>query len=284
VRSDHTGWTGYHVNVRHRPDPRFPPASEVLVALDGSEAAERSLEVADALAAAADLPLHLVTVRATRAQRGAGRSYLDRVARRAPRVSDLSVEIDSDAAHPLGELAGEGSLVVLATHARRAAGEILLGSVADRVLRATERPVLLVGPHAGVGDPEFSSMLLPDDGGVGATQVRPWAQMWSEHLLAVPWVVQVLPPRTGLPSDDTFESAHVESMAGQLGPGAAWDVLHGHDPAERIVAFAADLPAGMIAMSVPARHRVGPDVGGGVALRVVRHAPCPVLALGRRER
>lgn len=280
---DHTGWTGYHLSFRERPDPGAAPVREVLVALDGSQAAERSLEPADALAAAAGLPLHLVTVRSTRADHLAARSYLDRVARRAPRASDLTVEIAADVARPLGELAEEGSLVVLATHARHSVGEVVFGSVADQVLRRTQRPVLLVGPNAGVGDPRFSTIVLPDDGGTGATQVRPHAEMWCDHLEAVPWVVQVLPVHDG-ESADTFEAAHVEAIAERLGPKAAWEVLHGADPAEELVAFAAGLPAGMIALSVPPRHRVGPDVTGGVALRVVRHASCPVLALRRVDR
>jgi len=256
---------------------------EVLVALDGSQPAERSLEPADALAAVAGVPLHLLTVRASRADHLAARRYLDRVARRVPRASDLTVEIAADVAEPLGELADEGSLVVLATHARHSVGEAVFGSVADRVLRRTRRPVLLVGPNAAVGDPGFSNILLPDDGGIGARQVRPHAQMWSEHLDAVPWVVQVLPPEPG-GSTDTLEAAHVQAIAERFGPNAQWEVLHGSDPAEQLVAFATGLPAGMIALSVPPRHRVGPDVAGGVALQVVRHAPCPVLALGRVDR
>jgi nucleotide-binding universal stress UspA family protein len=197
-------------------------------------------------------------------------------------VSDLTVEFASEVALALAELATHGSLVVLATHARHAIGEALFGSVADRVLRTTERPVLLVGPEAGVPDPRFSTMVLPDDAGVGAAQVRPHAERWCEHLDAVPWVVQVVPPDAGVAAA-AFEASHVSRVAAEIGPAAEWEVLHGDDPAARIVSFAAGLPAGMIAMAVPARHRLGPDMAGGAALRVVRHAPCPVLAVGRAD-
>ena len=137
------------------------------------------------MAAASGLPLRLLTVRPTPADIPSAESYLARVARRAPRVSDLTVEIDSDVATSLAAAAADGALVVLATHARRAVGEVLFGSVADRVLRAADRPVLLVGPNAGVPDPTFATIVLPEDGGPGGRRLRPHAQAWSEHLSAV---------------------------------------------------------------------------------------------------
>jgi nucleotide-binding universal stress UspA family protein len=76
----------------------------------------------------------------------------------------------------------------------------------------------------------------------------------------------------------------VQRVAKELGPTAAWEVLHGEDPAEEIVRFAHDRRAGLIAMTTTPRHRIGPDIAGGVALHVIRHAPCPVLAMGRVDR
>ena len=139
--------------------------AELVVALDGSASAERSLEVADASAAAADLPLRLLAVRPSAADVSSTESYLARVARRAPRVSDLTVDIATDAAVALAAAVEDGALVVLATHARRALGEVVFGSVADRVLQAASRPVLLVGPQAAVPDPMFDTMVVPDRGG-----------------------------------------------------------------------------------------------------------------------
>jgi nucleotide-binding universal stress UspA family protein len=279
--TDHAGWTGYHISDQRRPSAATAPAREVLVALDGSWYAERSLEVADALAAAAGLPLRLVALRATSTELSSTENYLSRVARRAPRVSGVTAEITPDVSASLAEAAEAGALVVMATHARHAVGEALFGSVADQVLQGTTRSILLVGPEAGVPDPTFATMLLPDDGGPGARGLRPVAQAWSEHLTSVPWVVQVLPATGPDPTLDVLEAAHVRGVATAMTPHAEWEVLHGADPAEEIVAFAADRRAALIAMSVPPRHRVALDAAGGVAVGVVRHAPCPVLAFGR---
>lgn len=51
-----------------------------------------------------------------------------------------------DIAGVLGRIAGEceADLVVMGTHGRRGIGRLLLGSVAEAVLRRTEVPVLLV--------------------------------------------------------------------------------------------------------------------------------------------
>jgi nucleotide-binding universal stress UspA family protein len=278
--TDHAGWTGYHVHPT-RPDRSTAPASRIVVALDGSAHAERSLETADALAAAAALPLHLVGVRGDAADLASAHGYLNRVARRAPRVGEVSVELGVDAAGHLAGLAEDGALVVLATHARGALGDVLFGSVADSLLRQATRPVLLVGPSAGVPDPSFATVVVPDDAGVGAWHVREHAAAWARHLDAVAWAVQVLPIASVGPVTDVLEAANVERVAKELGPGAAWEVLHGTDPAGEIVRFAQQRHAGMVAMTVAPRHRVGPDIAGGVALQVIRHAPCPVLAMGR---
>ncbi len=284
MNTDHAGWTGYHVNPSVPADTGTAPASRIVVALDGTAYAERALEAADALSAAAGLRMHLVAVRGDQADLTSTHGYLNRVARRAPRVSDLLVEIGTDVAGHLSGLAEAGALVVLATHARGPVGDVLFGSVADAVLRQTRRPVLLVGPEAGVPDPEFATMVVPDDAGVGGWRLQEHASAWAQRLRAVPWVVQVLPTEASGQMTDVLEAANVERVAKELGPMAEWEVLHGAEPAERIVRFAREHDAGLIAMTVPPRHRFGPDVAGGVALEVIRRAPCPVLALAREQR
>ena len=284
MTEDHTGWTGYHVNPAGQPDLTTAPAARIVVALDGPAHAERSLEVADAHAAAAGLPLHLVRVCGDRADFAETDAYVARVARRTPRVSGMAVEIGVDPAGHLSGLVESGALLVLATHARGPIGEVLFGSVADAVLHHVRRPVLLVGPAAGVPDPAFTTMVVPDDAGVGAWRLRERAAAWALHLGAAPCAVQVVPSELLGRSTDVLETADLRRAAEELGPNATWEVLDGGGPAERIVEFAREQNAGLIAMTVTPRHRLGPDIAGGVALHVIRRSPCPVLALGRTER
>src|SRR5919199_3042303 len=148
----------------------------LLVALDGSPAAERVLEHAEALATAfgSKIPLLRATVSAE--------TVLAQTAGTAPSAGEVApvldptpiVDIDREAAveyldglaarlrarnvtvsteHPEGPAADEiveraralgVSLILMTTHGRSGLGRVFFGSVADSVLRHASCPVLLV--------------------------------------------------------------------------------------------------------------------------------------------
>jgi nucleotide-binding universal stress UspA family protein len=140
--------------------------TRVLVALDGTRAAESAVEKAIALLNAAGVeyrlmsavrPLHpLVRTVAGDAeyerdlaeQRGILEAYLSALATGLrSRGVDARPEVRVDA-HPAEAILASAvehrvDLIVLATHARGPLGRILLGSVADKVLRSSPVPVLL---------------------------------------------------------------------------------------------------------------------------------------------
>ena len=148
----------------------------LLVALDGSQAAERVLEHAEALAGQfgstitllrATISTEMVLAEAAPANAGIGAipaiqdpepiveadhasavEYLDNVAKRL-RSSGCTVNVETpqgpadqvivDRAKDLGV-----SLILTSTHGRSGLGRVVFGSVADSVLRHAESPVLLV--------------------------------------------------------------------------------------------------------------------------------------------
>jgi nucleotide-binding universal stress UspA family protein len=152
----------------------------LLVALDGSPAAERVLEHAEALAST--FHSHVTLVRATvsvemvLAEEGAGdattgqiaptidpepildadrdtaESYLDDVAGRL-RAKNIDVSLDHTAGPAdvviVERAAALGAgLILMTTHGRSGIGRAIFGSVADSVLRHAPCPVLLVRiPH-----------------------------------------------------------------------------------------------------------------------------------------
>jgi nucleotide-binding universal stress UspA family protein len=140
---------------------------KILVPLDGSTLAECALAPAADLAArhraavillrAAYAPV-LPAADPTEAQVTAGReaeTYLADVAERLRKTGvptvDTSVwyapaaEAIAEAAHVRGV-----DLIVMSTHGRTGLGRLVLGSVAESVLRATRTPILLVRePEAG---------------------------------------------------------------------------------------------------------------------------------------
>jgi nucleotide-binding universal stress UspA family protein len=120
-----------------------PAIESVLLATDGSDGAERAADHAIAVAAATGARLHALTVGdddgpAVRVAARAREAGLDATAAaRTGRPHDVIEEYAAD--HDV-------DLVVVGTHGRTGVERVLLGSVAERVLRTATRPMLVVGP------------------------------------------------------------------------------------------------------------------------------------------
>ncbi|HUF36327.1 MAG TPA: universal stress protein [Gemmatimonadales bacterium] len=157
------------------PDDESPPpdatwtASEILVPLDGSSVAEAALEpaadlarllgarlslvqVVVPLASATDPPLpfpmgydqHLTELRRREAQ-----VYLDRVAERLRAgglTAGAAAVVGPSAAGALTDLTrpGRADMIAIASHGHGALHRVALGSVADKLVRAAEVPVLVI--------------------------------------------------------------------------------------------------------------------------------------------
>jgi nucleotide-binding universal stress UspA family protein len=141
----------------------------VVVPLDGSRFAEQALPVAAAIARAARARLRLVLVHQLPppptdkasaklyvsievALRKAQRAYLRGLAVRLGDMGGIkvtTVTLTGPVATTLAEYIHDGSadLVVMTTHGRGAVGRALLGSVADRLVRTLEVPIVLLRPE-----------------------------------------------------------------------------------------------------------------------------------------
>jgi nucleotide-binding universal stress UspA family protein len=151
-----------------------PPAfRRILLALDGSALAEQILEPALALGRltqAAYTLLHVVEPHTlvpsapfttptdfdaedTQRRQFESQRYLERIARRlrgAGATVSVDVRVAEQAALAILNAAREhqADLVAIATHGRSGLARLLLGSVADKVVRGTTLPVLLWRPQA----------------------------------------------------------------------------------------------------------------------------------------
>lgn len=154
-----------------RSAPAVPPA-EILVALDGSALAEGVLEPATLLGRAlgarlgllqvvtpvpvmTDPPLpypmgsdeNLTTIRRQQAQ-----DYLDDIAERIREEglqASATAVVGAPAAQSILDIARRESvgMLAVATHGRGGLRRLILGSVADKLVRGAERPVLVVRPR-----------------------------------------------------------------------------------------------------------------------------------------
>jgi nucleotide-binding universal stress UspA family protein len=118
----------------------------VLVPLDGSELAEEALGYAVPIAERHSAQLHLVFVLhddATASEDDEARQYLTGVAKRLGQEAVPHVRLGG-AAQEIIETAEDPDtpLIVMTTHGRTGIGRWIYGSVADKVVHASEAPFL----------------------------------------------------------------------------------------------------------------------------------------------
>jgi nucleotide-binding universal stress UspA family protein len=292
---------------RERMEAGRPWFGRLLVALDGSPLAERSLPFARDLARLTRAELILLRAAFVRppssdpagdqlrAVREA-QDYLDRLADRLGR--DLPVECATPYGSPLEEIPevarirGVG-LVVLATHGRGGLGRLVLGSVADGLIRRTRLPLLLVratlpldGWPAGL-----RRILVPLDGSELAAAALAPAAALATLAGARLTLLDVVGP--AIPELRAYEIAQLpegdEALAEQSriyltrqadalreqGLEVETRVAFG-SPAAQIVAAASE-GADLIAMATHARGGLDRLVVGSVADDVLHTAPVPLL-------
>ena len=131
------------LTVNAAEDDGLATLEDVVIATDGSDGAERAGDHAIAVAGATGARLHVLTV-------GDDADPARRLAVRA-REAGVDATAAVRAGRPGEEIRAyadaEGAdLVVLGSHGRTGVERVLLGSVAERVLRTATEPVLVVGP------------------------------------------------------------------------------------------------------------------------------------------
>lgn len=104
--------------------------------------------------------------------------YLERQSQSFPHgmASALTCEGDPSAAILTRTESGEVAMVVMASHGRGGLGRWLLGSVATKVLRGSQVPVLVFNNTTEVpGTPDLKSILVPLDGSETSEEALPKA-------------------------------------------------------------------------------------------------------------
>lgn len=147
-------------------EPTAPLVTHMLIPLDGSPLAEEvlppALELANLLEArctllrvieSSDAPSVHTSCRPCAPQEAEAMAYLESIARRA-RAGGLRVDTRVATARHVAQSIVEqsqkwpGHVIALATHGRGGLRRMLLGSVADKVIRASTVPVLVLHPRS----------------------------------------------------------------------------------------------------------------------------------------
>jgi nucleotide-binding universal stress UspA family protein len=208
-------------------------------------------------------------------------------------VQEVSTEILAQAE--------EADLVVIGSHGRSGFDRLLLGSVTEKVVRKSTRPIMVVPPHlpepAGGGLPRGTSTHVVcaidfSAASLGALKYaislaeQSEAQLTLFHSIDVPPELRESIP---LPAAFNIEQAHAEARAGllqrlrELVPPSVREhcevktyVAEGM-AYRQLLELSAEQPTDLIVMGVRGRGAVDLLLFGSNTARVIRAAACPVL-------
>lgn len=189
-------------------------------------------------------------------------------------------------------------LIVMGSHGRTGIRHLLLGSVADAVLRQAACPVLIVPPHADdrpVAVP-FKRIVCPVDfssASLGAVRFALTLAQEDDAEITLVHSVEIPPElrEYAFPAEFDIDALHAVARADALTrlrdlvPEPARDFCTVHTeategrPHRAVVRLAAERHADLIVMGAHGRSALDRLVFGSNTYAVIRDATCPVLAV-----
>jgi nucleotide-binding universal stress UspA family protein len=284
----------------------------ILVPLDGSGLAEVALPYAEELAGRLGSGVALIHVSesADVSQDYIHQFYLQKIGEATKEGAErtlgksvakaIKVEAAVLVGHPGEEIVDYAdkediSLIVMATHGRSGIRRWALGSVADKVVRSTKRPVLLIRAKGARPDVRekgtVNKVLVPLDGSEESEAVIPYIEELASKLEAEVVLLHILAPDYVIyPAERVWQREslrapakdYVDKVAAQLkrkGIAAKTELAEvmASTVAEGIIKVADEIAADVVAMSTHGRSGVGRWVFGSVADRVLRGGNTPIL-------
>ncbi len=288
----------------------------ILVPLDGSELAEVALPYATELAGrmASDVTLLYVSDSSRDPLQNMRESYMEKMVGAAkrgveryledPKTQSVHVKSEILSGNPAEVIVDyaektDTGLIVMSTHGRSGISRWTLGSVAEKVIRATTRPVKLI--RAKGADPDLRKKgvliktLVPLDGSKEGESAIPYVQELALRLKTDVILFQVLSPgynttsSMGFPQGVTLEQQieaekaeavkYLESVSSRLVQAGLTveSVVQSGNAAEEIIRYADENQVDMVAMSTHGRSGIGRWVFGSVAEKVLYEGSTPLL-------
>jgi nucleotide-binding universal stress UspA family protein len=289
----------------------------ILVPLDGSELAQIALPYAEKLAGVLGSQIILIYIsesaddryhhmhqfylqQMVEATKQNAERYLDKREGRTIKVD--SVILVGDPAEEIVDYAGKEDigLIVMSTHGRSGIKRWAMGSVAEKVLRATKQPMAII--RAKSAQPDMlgernilSKILVTLDGSKESEAVIPYIEELASKLQAEIILLQVIAPdyhiyAAGGPEYGIYAEQQIESMKKfardylegisarlkQREVVAKPEIMFG-TAAEAIINFADQTNASLVAMTTHGRSGVSRWALGSVAEKVLRAGNTPLL-------
>lgn len=263
--------------------------ARVLVPLDGSPEAEEILSAISPLRSARPVRVTVFGAVPPHTSAAAVRPYLLDVARRLTELG-VTAEVRTDWGSPAEEILWLGKrirfdLIAMSTHGRTGYPRLRLGSVAEEVLRRTEVPLLL--HRRGTPTDDWRRIVVALDGTAAGQEILGDVAAWAKPLGSAVHLLRVVPPPVRaseyrrnpfvFPEEDPLP--YLDGVSGLLARSGmfAVRVAREGEPAREVTRYAQEIRAGLICIMTHGRRGLRRVLGGSVAERVVRAAPCPVL-------
>jgi nucleotide-binding universal stress UspA family protein len=290
---------------------------DILLTTDGSEHARRAAEHGAVLAREFDATAHVVNVVDIQAAGGpfdaggVGKEFVNRLESEGEKSIEEIREILSDVPIQTKILRGTPSeeilvyaekndvdLIAMGTHGRKGVNRYT-GSVARRVLRAADAPVLTVRATEDSRTPDsYDDVLVPTDGSEAAAEAidhgvaiaeKSGGRVHTVNVADTGGITAALGSsrkeklREKLKAEGEKAVKEVAAKAEKAGLETATAVVEG-SPSKTLLSYAEKHGIDLIAMSTTGRTGIGEHLLGSTAERVIRRAETPVLAVGTGSR
>jgi nucleotide-binding universal stress UspA family protein len=290
---------------------------KILVPLDSSELAEEALPYAEELAArlASEVTLLYVGKSTEDSQRQMLKDYLKKavettrngIEQNLNKQATTGIKVESvvligNPAEQIVDYTNEKDigLIVMATHGRSGITRWALGSVTDKVMQATKKPMVLIRAKATRPDVRAKGMLKKIlvclDGSTESETVLPYIEELGSKLKAeivllqvVPWAYHIYATEEGAShisyTDEEMEplKASANNYLGKMGKlienkkiTVSCELRIGNE-AEEIIKLTSEVNANMVAMSTHGRSGVGRWIFGSIADKIIRQGTIPIL-------
>jgi nucleotide-binding universal stress UspA family protein len=282
----------------------------IVVPLDRSALSETAIPYATTLAGIFNASVEYLTVVPEQGdlETGSADRYLSEIAEQLPSSTGhrTAVRMGSAADAIVEEADDPRAMIVMATHGRGGLQRMLIGSVADAVVRTATVPVTLIrgGVEPGMVPEPFRHVLVPLDGSDRSASALPLAIELARRSGANLHLLQVVLPvpvhEIGYASDSSFLGPNVYAdMMDELERNAHDDLERARDTCERsgvdamthvlvgtpsdsILRVAGEVAADLIVIASRGRGGARRMVLGSVATALVQHSDLPLIVVPAR--
>ena len=183
-------------------------------------------------------------------------------------------------------------LIVMGAHGRRGLDRLMVGSVAERVVRTAQRPVLIVradplgatASNSTAGTVNLRSILFPTDFSESSLSALGYAISFAEKYDATLTLMHVVSQRAARRSQDKAAETAMRELhrlipSGRLAAGKVKVVVRTGKPYMHIIQVAKEIKADVAVMAVRGGHSTDMTVFGSTTHRMIQLGPCPVLVV-----